>query len=144
MTKALAAGASTVMLTGWLAGTDESPGNIILRKGQKYKVHRGAASYTAVMERKLAGAENGQMRKELAEQIEDPNEEEAVVAEGVESFIPYKGAVKDVIIQLAGALRSGMSYTNAMTIPELWRRGRFIRITTAGFRESTQHNVEEM
>lgn len=144
MTKALAAGASSVMLTGWLAGTDESPGNIILRKGQKYKVHRGAASYSAVIERKLNGLTNGQARKELLEQKEDLNLEETIVAEGVESFIPYKGAVKDVIEQLSGALRSGMSYSNANTISELWRRARFIRVTPAGFRESTAHNIEEM
>lgn len=144
MTKALAGGASSVMLTGWLAGTDESPGNIILRKGQKYKVHRGAASYTAVIERKLNGLTNGQARKELLEQKEDLSKDEAIVAEGVESFIPYKGAVKDVIDQLTGAVRSGMSYSNAMSVHELWRSARFIRVTAAGFRESTAHNIEEM
>lgn len=155
MTKALAAGASTVMLTGWLAGTDESPGSIILRKGQRYKVHRGAASFSAVASRKIEGVGNstkqtllqsgvsGQIRKELAE--EDLDEElEKVVAEGVETFVPYKGAVKDVIFQLTGALRSGMSYCNASTIHDLWKNASFMEITTAGFRESKSHNVEEM
>ena len=127
MTKALAAGASTVMLTGWLAGTDESPGSVIMRKGQKYKVHRGAASLSAVVS-----------RKELYEDLED------IVPEGVETFIPYKGAAKDVIHQLAGALRSGMSYSNAKTISDLWKNAEFIRITPAGFKESREHNIEEI
>ncbi|MBI3577644.1 IMP dehydrogenase [Candidatus Gottesmanbacteria bacterium] len=142
MTKALAAGASTVMLTGWLAGTDESPGTIILRRGQKYKIHRGAASFTAVASRKL-DAVSGQVRKELAEG--ELNEElEEIVPEGVETFVPYKGQVRDVIHQMTGSLRSGMSYSNAKTIQQLWKNAEFIRITSAGFRESTQHNVEEM
>lgn len=126
MTKALAAGASSVMITGWLAGTDESPGSIILRKGQKYKVHRGAASLTAVASRDIDIA------------LED------IIPEGVESFVPYKGPVKDVIHQLVGAVKSGMSYCNAKNIFQLWRHAQFMQITTAGFRESTQHNVEEM
>lgn len=126
MTKALAAGASSVMITGWLAGTDESPGSIILRKGQKYKVHRGAASFTAIASRNI------------------DLELEEIVPEGVESFVPYKGPVKDVIHQLVGAVKSGMSYCNAKNISQLWKHAQFIQITTAGFRESTQHNVEEM
>lgn len=142
MTKALAAGASTVMITGWLAGTDESPGSIILRKGQKYKVHRGAASFSAVASRKLSGV-SGQLRKELAE--EEINKElEEIVPEGVESFVPYKGPAKDVIHQLVGAVKSGMSYCNARTIAELWKQAQFVRMTASGLRESAQHNVEEM
>lgn len=142
MTKALAAGASNVMLTGWLAGTDESPGSILLRNGQKFKVHRGAASFSAVASRKIEGV-TGQVRKELAEEELD-EELEKVVAEGVETFIHYKGAVKDVVHQLTGALHSGMSYSNARTIAELWQNARFMEITTAGFKESKQHNVKEM
>lgn len=142
MAKALAAGASTVMITGWVAGTDESPGSVIIRKGKKYKVHRGAASFSAVAARKVGGV-TGQVRKELAE--EELNEElSEIVPEGVESFVAYKGAAKDVIHQLVGAVRSGMSYMNAATIPELWRRAEFVRMTQSGLRESTQHNVEEM
>jgi len=142
MAKALAAGASSVMITGWLAGTEESPGRIILRKGQKYKVHRGAASFTAVASRKLS-AVSGQVRKELAE-AEVEKELDEYVAEGVESFVPYKGPAKDVVFQLVGAVRSGMSYCNAMTIDEFWKRAQFIQMTQAGLRESTQHNIEEM
>ena len=142
MTKALAAGASAVMITGWLAGTDESPGSIILRKGQKYKVHRGAASFSAVASRILSGV-SGQVRKEISEN-EMEKELEDIVPEGVESFVPYKGPARDVIHQLVGAVKSGMSYCNAKNISQLWKHAQFIQITTAGFRESTQHNVEEM
>lgn len=142
MVKALAAGASSVMLTGWLAGTDESPGNIILRKGQKYKIHRGAASFTAIASRKLTSG-SGQVRKELAEQ-ELERELENIVPEGVETFIPYKGVVRDVIHQLLGAVKSGMSYSNAASIDQLWENAEFVRITKAGFRESTEHNIEEI
>lgn len=142
MTKALAAGASTVMITGWLAGTDESPGSIILRKGQKFKVHRGAASFSAVASRLLSGV-SGQIRKEISEN-EIEKELEEIVPEGVESFVPYKGPVKDVIHQLVGAVKSGMSYCNAKNISQLWKHAQFMQITSAGFRESTQHNVEEM
>ena len=142
MTKALAAGASAVMITGWLAGTDESPGSIILRKGQKYKVHRGAASFSAVASRILSGV-SGQVRKEISEN-EMEKELEDIVPEGVESFVPYKGPARDVIHQLVGAVKSGMSYCNAKNLSQLWKHAQFIQITTAGFRESTQHNVEEM
>lgn len=142
MTKALAAGASLVMITGWLAGTDESPGSVIMRNGAKVKVHRGAASFSAVADRMIAGV-SGQVRKELSE-AELDEEIEDIVPEGVESFVPYKGAAKDVIGQLVGAVRSGMSYSNAARIADLWKRAQFMRITSAGLRESKAHNVEEM
>lgn len=142
MTKAIAAGASSVMITGWLAGTDESPGSVILRKGQKYKVHRGAASFSAVASRKINGV-TGQVSKELSEQALDEELSE-IVPEGVESFVPYKGAAKDVIHQLVGAVKSGMSYCNAMKIGDLWTNSQFIQISQAAFGESKQHNVEEM
>lgn len=132
VTKALAAGASTCMLAGWFAGTDESPGGIILRGGLKYKAHRGAASFLAVADRKMAANEM------------DENKLNTVVAEGVETMIPYKGKVSDVIYQLLGALRSGMSYMNAKTIADLHKNAFFVRITEAGFRESKSHNVKEL
>ena len=132
MAKALAAGGSTCMLAGWFAGTDESPGGVIMRKGMKFKVHRGSASFLATADRKI--------------ELENHNEHQlnTIVPEGVEALVPYKGKVADVIYQLAGALRSGMSYCNAKTIPELWKNARFIKITEAGFRESKSHNVEEL
>ncbi len=132
ITKALAAGASVSMLAGWFAGTDESPGAIIMRKGMKYKIHRGSASFMATADRKLS------LEKESANKLN------TIVAEGVESIIPYKGRVSDVIYQLTGALRSGMSYCNAKNIPALWKNAKFIKITSAGFRESKSHNVEEI
>lgn len=133
ITKALAAGASSCMLAGWFAGTDESPGGIIMRGGLKYKVHRGSASFLAVADRKMASHE-----------ISGVDRLNSVVAEGVEAMIPYKGKVIDVIYQLLGALHSGMSYCNATTIDELHKNAQFIRITEAGFRESKSHNVNEI
>lgn len=133
ITKALAAGASSCMLAGWFAGTDESPGGIIMRKGMKYKVHRGAASFLSVADRKIMNNE-----------ITDVDKLNTVVPEGVEALVPYKGHVSDVIFQLLGALRSGMSYCNASTISELHKNAHFIRITEAGFRESKSHNVREL
>ncbi len=132
MTKALAAGASALMLAGWFAGTDESPGGIIMRKGTKFKVHRGSASFLATADRKLNLERSTESRLN------------SIVAEGVEALIPYKGNVADVIYQLGGALKSGMSYCNAKTIPALWKNARFIKITDAGLRESKSHNVEEL
>lgn len=132
VTKALAAGASTIMLAGWFAGTDESPGGIIMRNGMKYKVHRGSASFLATADRKLKLEQFTEQRLN------------SIVAEGVEALVPYKGKVADVIYQLGGALKSGMSYCNAKTIPALWKNARFIKITDAGLRESKAHNVEEL
>lgn len=132
MTKALAAGASTCMLAGWFAGTDESPGGIIMRKGMKFKVHRGSASFLATADRKI--------------ELENHNEHQlnTIVPEGVEAMVPYKGKVADVVYQLVGALRSGMSYCNAKTIEKLWKNAKFVKITEAGFRESKSHNVAEL
>lgn len=131
MTKSLAAGASTVMIGGLLAGTDESPGATVIRDGLRYKIVRGMASLSANIERrKLA---NG----ELA--IEEWGE---VVPEGVEATVPYKGGLVDVILQLVGGLRSGLSYAGAHTIEELWETAEFIRITPSGMEESHAHDVE--
>lgn len=133
ITKALAAGASACMLAGWFAGTDEAPGGIIMRGGMKYKAHRGAASFLAVADRKMASNE-----------ITEVEKLNTVVAEGVEALVPYKGKVADVIYQLLGALRSGMSYCNAVSLQELRKNARFVRITEAGLRESKSHNVKEL
>jgi len=132
ITKAMAAGASSVMLAGWFAGTDESPGALILRQGAKYKVHRGSASFLATADRSMS--------------LDHKSEHQlnSIVAEGVEALVPYKGRVEDVIYQLAGALRSGMSYCNAKSISELWKNAKFVKITDAGFRESKAHNVAEI
>jgi IMP dehydrogenase len=130
LTKSLAAGASTVMIGSLLAGTDESPGATVIRDGQRFKIVRGMASLSANVDRRMLN--NG----ELA--IEEWGE---VVPEGVEATVPYKGAVVDVIYQLVGGLRSGMSYAGACSIDELWQAAEFIRITSSGMQESRSHDV---
>ena len=131
LTKSLAAGASTVMIGNMLAGTDESPGATVIREDRRYKIVRGMASLSANIDRRLLA--NG----ELA--IEEWGE---VVPEGVEATVPYKGAVVDVIFQLVGGLRSGLSYAGACSIEELWQAAEFIRITPSGMQESHSHDVE--
>lgn len=131
LTKALAAGASTVMLGSLLAGTDEAPGAAVIRDGRRYKVVRGMASLTANI-----------ARKEIEKQGEvDPDELEKVVPEGVEALVPHQGSVSEILRQLVGGLSSGMSYAGAFTLPELWENAEFIRITPAGMTESRPHDV---
>lgn len=132
--KALAAGASTVMLGNLLAGTEESPGATVIRDGQKVKVTRGMASLSATISR------------ELLEHGEDTFDQdwEKVVPEGVEAVVPYRGAVAEVLQQLVGGLRSGMSYCGARTIAELQEKAEFIQMTPAGVRESGPHDVERL
>jgi IMP dehydrogenase len=131
MTKALAAGASTIMAGGLLAGTDESPGATVIREDRRYKIVRGMASLSANMDRKML------VNGELA--IEEWGE---VVPEGVEAIVPYKGALADILHQLVGGLRSGLSYAGAHSIEELWQAAEFIKITPSGIQESHPHNVE--
>jgi IMP dehydrogenase len=131
LTKSLAAGASTVMIGNMLAGTDESPGATVIREDRRYKIVRGMASLSANIDRRLLA--NGEMA------IEEWGE---VVPEGVEATVPYKGAVVDVIFQLIGGLRSGLSYAGACSIEELWQAAEFIRITPSGMQESHSHDVE--
>lgn len=133
MVKALAAGAQTVMIGSLLAGTSESPGMTIMRRGRKYKVSRGMASLAANISRQ--GTEPG----------DKPPEEvdwQAVVAEGVEAVVPYRGDVGEVLSQLIGGLRSGLSYAGGRTIEELQANARFVRVTPAGVKESGPHDVE--
>jgi IMP dehydrogenase len=131
ITKALAVGASTIMLGSLLAGTDESPGANVIRNGGRYKVVRGMASLTANIDRQEI---------ELGREV-DPDDWERVVAEGVEAMVPVRGPVKDIIYQLVGGLRSGLSYAGASSIEELWRNAEFVRITSAGKAESGAHDV---
>jgi IMP dehydrogenase len=133
LTKALAAGADTAMVGSLLAGTEESPGASVVRDGQRFKVVRGMASLTANVDRQTI--EKGEV---------DMEDWERVVPEGVEAVVPYRGAVEDILHQLVGGLRSGLSYANATSIRELQANAEFIRITPAGFKESGTHDVQKL
>lgn len=132
ITKAIAVGASTVMIGSLLAGTDESPGASVVRKGRRYKIVRGMASLTANIDRQEV---------ELGREV-NPEDWERVVAEGVEAMVPMRGPAKDIVYQLVGGLRSGLSYAGATSISELWEKAEFIRITSAGKAESQAHDVD--
>ncbi len=129
--KAIAAGASTVMCGNMFAGTDESPGYVIIRNSKRYKEYRGSASYDANHARHER--ETGKIIKNRLE----------YVPEGVAGYIPYKGSVHEVIQNLLGGLRSGISYCGATTIPEMHQNASFVQITASGMRESKPHDLEE-
>jgi IMP dehydrogenase len=129
--KALAAGAQTVMIGSMLAGTDESPGMIMTRRGHRYKASRGMASLGANIER------NKKEGNDLTQE-----EVEEYVAEGVEAAVPYRGKAREVLMQLVGGLQSGMSYSGVHTIEELQEKAIFVRMTGAGLKESGPHDVE--
>jgi IMP dehydrogenase len=137
MVKALAAGADTVMIGSLFAGTEEAPGSEVIRDGQKFKVVRGMASLGAAMGRKLV--ERGE-----DESAEDQEDWDKVIPEGVEAVVPYRGNVEEVLFQLVGGLRSGLSYGGAKNILELQERAEFIEITPAGVRESKPHDVDRI
>lgn len=129
-TKALAAGASTVMVGSLFGGTDESPGKTIVKNGKKYKMYRGMASFYASLGRKY--------REDDGQTIDDLND---YVPEGVEAMVPYKGSVVDIIRQVVGGIRSGLSYCGAKTISEMQSNAEFVKITPAGYIESQPHDV---
>lgn len=137
LVKALAAGASSVMIGSLFAGCEEAPGSTVIRNGQKFKVVRGMASLGAAMGRKAV--EKGE--DESAESQEDWDK---VVPEGVEAVVPYRGHVDELLFQLVGGLRSGLSYGGARTIEELQTNAEFIEITPAGIRESHSHDVDRI
>jgi IMP dehydrogenase len=131
ITKALAAGASSVMIGSMLAGTEESPGVTVMRNGRKYKIHRGMASVGASMKR---GTEEAEDEAALLE----------YVAEGIEAFVPYRGTSHEILSQLAGGIRSGLSYSGAKTLAELRQNASFVRLTSAALKESYPHDVESI
>jgi IMP dehydrogenase len=137
MVKALAAGAATVMIGSLFAGCEEAPGSPVVRDGKKVKVVRGMASLGAAMGRRAA-------EKTEDESAEDQEDWDKVVPEGVEAVVPYRGEVSEIIYQLVGGLRSGLSYGGAHTIDELQRNAEFIEITAAGVRESRSHDVDKL
>lgn len=131
LAKALAAGAQTAMIGSLLAGTDESPGLMMTRKGHRYKVSRGMASQEANINRKQREGDDV-----TQEEIEE------YVAEGVEAAVPYRGRAREVLNQLVGGLQSGMSYSGAHSIEEFQEKAIFVRMTGAGLKESGPHDVE--
>ena len=131
LAKAIAAGAQTAMIGSLLAGTDESPGLVMTRKGHRYKASRGMASREANIDRKQREGDDI-----TQEEIEE------YVAEGVEAAVPYRGRAREVLNQLVGGLQSGMSYSGAHSIEEFQQKAIFVRMTGAGLKESGPHDVE--
>jgi len=133
-TKALASGASSVMVGSMLGGTDESPGTVLTKNGKRFKVYRGMASLAASIGRK--SKETGSFSFD-----DDLND---YVAEGVEAMVPYKGTVVDILKQLSGGVRSGLSYCGAHSIIQMQENAEFIKMSRAGFAESQPHDVSLM
>jgi IMP dehydrogenase len=129
VTKALAAGADTVMIGNLFAGTDESPGEMVLYQGRSYKVYRGMGSLEALRE----GSRDRYAQGDV--------EEGKLVPEGIEGRVPYRGALGFCIHQLMGGLKAGMGYAGCRTIRDLHEKARFIKITSAGLREGHVHDV---
>src|SRR5436309_94435 len=134
VTKALAAGAHTVMIGGLFAGTEESPGETILYQGRTYKLYRGMGSLEAMRERE--GSRNRYFQDEEAEELG-----RKLVPEGIEGRVPYKGSLSFIVQQLVGGLRAGMGYLGARSLADLRRNARFVRVSPAGLKESHVHDV---
>ncbi|GGK23790.1 IMP dehydrogenase [Salinarimonas ramus] len=128
--KALAAGASTVMVGSLLAGTEEAPGEVFLYQGRSYKAYRGMGSVGAM----ARGSADRYFQQDIKDQMK-------LVPEGIEGQVPYKGPVGAVLHQLAGGLRAAMGYTGSRTLDDFAERAEFVRITNAGLRESHVHDV---
>jgi IMP dehydrogenase len=133
--KAIAAGASSIMVGGLFGGTDESPGKTLSKNGKKFKMYRGMASFYASLGRKY---------REEGSQVIDSDDLNDYVPEGVEAMVPYKGSVVEIIRQLVGGLRSGLSYCGAKTILEMQKNAEFITMSAAGYMESQPHDVDVM
>ncbi|MFZ9140055.1 MAG: IMP dehydrogenase [Burkholderiaceae bacterium] len=131
--KALAAGASTVMMGGMFAGTEEAPGEVVLFQGRSYKSYRGMGSVGAMQ----AGSADRYFQDD-----EDNPGADKFVPEGIEGRVPYKGSVKQIVYQLAGGVRSSMGYCGCKTIQDLHDKAAFVEITAAGIRESHVHDVQ--
>jgi IMP dehydrogenase len=129
VTKALAAGAYSVMIGNLFAGTNEAPGEVVLYQGRTYKVYRGMGSLEAMKK----GSKDRYSQDEMIDS--------KLVPEGIEGRIPYRGSIGDIIIQLLGGLRAGMGYTGCKDIDELRTKSRFVKISSAGLKESHVHDV---
>jgi IMP dehydrogenase len=134
--KAIVAGAETVMLGGLLAGSEESPGDLIFINGKQYKTYRGMGSLGAMQSRGQAKSysKDRYFQQDVAE--------DKLVPEGVEGQVPYRGPLSRVALQLVGGLRLSMGYAGAETIPDLQAKGELIRITAAGLKESHPHDIQ--
>ncbi len=130
LVKALAAGASSVMIGSLLAGTEEAPGDVILYQGRSYKSYRGMGS--------LGAMKKGSKDRYFQADTADPDK---LVPEGIEWRVPYKGSIEMTLFQLVGGLRSGMGYLGCRSIPELRQKPRFVQISSSGLRESHVHDV---
>ncbi|HWU59586.1 MAG TPA: IMP dehydrogenase, partial [Microbacteriaceae bacterium] len=135
--KALVAGADSVMLGSLLAGCDESPGDLVFVNGKQFKKYRGMGSLGALQTR---GKKTSYSRDRYF-QADVPSDEQ-LIAEGIEGQVPYRGPLSAVAYQLTGGLRQSMFYVGGRTIPELKQRGKFVRITPAGLKESHPHDIQ--
>jgi IMP dehydrogenase len=146
LTKALAAGANAVMIGSLFAGTDESPGELILYQGRTFKSYRGMGSLgamaagTGASERYFQNTD-GDASTAMPVVEEESNRLAKVVPEGIEGRVPYRGSVAMIVHQMVGGVKSGMGYCGCASIPELQQKGRFVRISMAGLRESHVHDV---
>jgi len=131
VTKAIAVGASSVMLGNLLAGTDEAPGEVVIYQGRSYKIYRGMGSFEVMRE--------GKSRDRYFQEMSAP--EAKLVPEGIEGMVPYKGSVVSIIQMVVGGLKSGMGYAGCKTIDELQQQAKFIKISAAGLKESHVHDV---
>jgi IMP dehydrogenase len=132
MSKAIAAGAHSIMVGSMFAGTEEAPGEVELFQGRSYKSYRGMGSLGAM------SSQQGSSDRYFQEN----NDAEKLVPEGIEGRVPYKGSLQPVVHQLLGGLRSSMGYTGCSTIEEMRTKPEFVRVTNAGMTESHVHDVQ--
>jgi len=146
ISKAIAVGASVVMIGSLFAGTEESPGETILYQGRSFKSYRGMGSLSAMAsgssERYAQSADDSSTdNMSMRDGDHDGNRVDKLVPEGIEGRVPYRGTLAEMVYQLVGGMRSGMGYCGTKSIPELQQKARFIRISGAGLRESHVHDV---
>jgi len=148
ISKAIAAGASVVMVGSLLAGTEESPGETILFQGRTFKAYRGMGSLGAMAQgsseryfQSLDDPAESQSHRGIENGLEEGNRMAKLVPEGIEGRVPYRGTVSMMVHQLVGGLRSGMGYVGCASIEEMQQKARFIRISAAGLKESHVHDV---
>jgi IMP dehydrogenase len=132
--KAIAAGASTVMMGGLLAGTEEAPGEVVLFQGRSYKSYRGMGSIGAMQQ--------GSADRYFQESTAGNTNADKLVPEGIEGRVPYKGSVVGILFQMAGGLKASMGYCGTSTIEDMQTKAEFVQITSAGMRESHVHDVQ--